>query len=127
MMCLSRGLMMPLWAIHRLIASAIDLFVQHDFATDGTRRVTRITECAGVEGDRVVLRDLFTYQRKGAEASGRETGEWVSGGAAPRFLEKCAKLGFTLPPDVYAPGADPTGAAAGPAETPKAGNEGPGD
>jgi pilus assembly protein CpaF len=127
MMCLSRGLMMPLWAIHRLIASAIDLFVQHDFATDGTRRITRITECAGVEGDRVVLRDLFTYHRKGVDASGRETGEWVSGGAAPRFLEKCAKLGFTIPPDVYAQGADPTGAAAGPAETPKAGNEGPAD
>jgi hypothetical protein len=75
----------------------------------------------------VVLRDLFAYRRKGVDASGRETGEWVSGGAAPRFLEKCAKLGFTLPPDVYAQGTDPTGAAAGPAETPKAGNEGPAD
>jgi pilus assembly protein CpaF len=109
MMCLSRGLMLPLWAIHRLIASAIDLFVQHDFATDGTRRVTKITECAGVENDRIVLRDLFEYQRKGVDDSGREKGEWVSGGTEPRFLAKCAKLGFTVPPDVYAQGADPTG------------------
>ncbi|MBM4017343.1 MAG: CpaF family protein [Planctomycetes bacterium] len=116
MMCLSRGLMLPLWAVHKLIASAVDLIVQHDFATDGTRRVTRITECAGLEGDAVALRDLFAYHRKGADASGRETGEWAAAGTEPRFLAKCAKLGFKIPPDVYAQGADPTGAAAGPAE-----------
>jgi pilus assembly protein CpaF len=110
MMLLSRGLMLPLWAIHRLIGSAIDLFVQHDFATDGTRRVTRITECSGVDKDEVVLRDLFRYERRGATDSGRETGEWVCDGVEPRFLGKCRKMGFAIPPEVYAAGVDAAGA-----------------
>jgi pilus assembly protein CpaF len=106
LMSLSRGLMLPLWAIHKQIASAIDLIIQHDFATDGTRKITRITEIAGVQEDRIVLRDLFEYQRRGADAAGHEYGQWVSSGGKPRFLAKCEKLGFTLPPDVYAEGVD---------------------
>jgi pilus assembly protein CpaF len=106
LMSLSRGLLLPLWAIHRQIAGAIDLIVQHDFATDGTRKITHITELAGVEGDHVVLNDLFRYERLGADESGREKGQWVSSGLVPRFMGKCARLGFTVPPDVYAAGAE---------------------
>jgi pilus assembly protein CpaF len=108
LMSLSRGLLLPLWAIHRQIDSAIDIIVQHEFATDGTRKITRVTELAGVEGDHIALRDLFAYRRLGAEPSGREKGEWVCGGTKPRFLEKCEKLGFTIPPETYAAGPDST-------------------
>ncbi|MCX5671883.1 MAG: ATPase, T2SS/T4P/T4SS family [Planctomycetota bacterium] len=106
LMSLSRGLMLPLWAIHKQIASAIDLIVQHEFLSDGTRKITRITELAGVEGDAIVLHDLFAYRRTGADPAGRETGEWVSGGTKPRFLQRCEKMGFTLPPEVYAAGTE---------------------
>ena len=106
MMSLSRGLMLPLWAIHKQIAAAIDLIVQHDQLTDGTRKITRITECAGVESDHVVLRDLFEYRRLRADEAGREIGEWISSGGEPRFLRKLQKMGFTIPPEVYAEGAD---------------------
>lgn len=106
LMSLSRGLMLPLWAIHKQIASAIDLVVQHEFLADGTRKITRITELAGVEGDAIVLQDLFAYRRTGADPAGRETGEWVAGGSKPRFLQKCEKMGFTLPPEVYAAGTE---------------------
>jgi len=106
MMSLSRGLMLPLWAIHKQIAAAIDLIVQHDQLTDGTRKITRITECAGAENDRVVLRDLFAYRRLRADETGREIGEWISSGGEPQFLRKLQKMGFTIPPEVYAEGAD---------------------
>ncbi len=106
MMSLSRGLMLPLWAIHKQIAAAIDLIVQHDQLTDGTRKITRITECAGVENDRVVLHDLFQYRRLRADESGREVGEWTASGVEPRFLRKLQKMGFTIPPEVYAKGSD---------------------
>jgi pilus assembly protein CpaF len=106
LMSLSRGLLLPLWAVHRQIAGAIDLIVQHDFAGDGTRKISRITEVAGVEGDHVVLRDLFAYQRRGVDAAGREVGQWVADGGKPRFLTKCEKMGFTLPAEVYAGGVD---------------------
>lgn len=105
-MLLSRGLLLPLWAIHRQIAAAIDLIVQHELLVDGTRKITFVTELAGVEGDRIVLRDLFEYRRRGVDASRRQTGQWACGGARPRFLDKCEKLGFTLPPQTYAEGTE---------------------
>ena len=104
MMLLSRGLMLPLWAIHKQIASAIDLIVQHELLIDGTRKITHITELAGVEGDRIVLQDLFTYERQGADKTGREIGQWTCSGVEPRFLEKCRKLGVAVPPEVYEEG-----------------------
>lgn len=106
MMSLSRGLMLPLWAVHKQIAAAIDLVVQHDLLVDGTRKITRITELAGVEGDRIVLTDLFTYQRQGENQLGREVGKWTCGGTRPRFARKCEKLGVHLPAEAYAPSAE---------------------
>ncbi len=119
LMSLSRGLLLPLWAVHRQIAGAIDLIIQHDFAGDGTRKISRITELAGVEEDRVVLRDLFVYHRRGVDAAGREVGQWECPGGKPRFLVKCEKMGFTLPPEVYESGVDVD------AGSPAAAQEGP--
>lgn len=102
MMSLSRGLMLPLWAVHRQIAGAVDLIVQHDMLVDGTRKITRITELAGVEDDRVKLDDIYVYRRQGADESGREIGQWICGGQRPRFAEKCAKFGVSLPAESYA-------------------------
>ena len=109
MMVLARGLMLPLWAIHRQIDGAVDLIVQHAMRPDGSRRITHITQCAGVEDDRVVLEDLFAYHRTGADDTGRETGEWVASGTRPRFLDRLARMGLTIPEDVYADGADAVG------------------
>lgn len=106
MMSLSRGLLLPLWAIHRQIASAINLIVQHDFATDGTRKITHITEVAGVTEDEVVLNDLFKYERRGVDEAKREKGVWVCKGTEPRLLAKCEKIGLRVPPEVYAAGED---------------------
>jgi pilus assembly protein CpaF len=106
MMLLSRGLLLPLWAIHRQIAGAIDLIVQQDMLADGTRKITRVTEVAGVEGDRVALHDLFAYERRGADAAGGELGQWTCGAGEPRFLARCRRMGLALPADVYAPGPD---------------------
>ena len=104
MMSLSRGLMLPLWAIHKQIASAIDLVVQHEFLADGKRKVTHMTEVVGAEGDEVVLQELFEYRRSGTDESGREVGQWVCSGVRPNFLLKCEKLGVTVPPEAFAAG-----------------------
>lgn len=106
MMALERGLMLPLWAIHRQIDGAVDLIVQHEMRPDGSRRVTRITQCGGVADERIVLEDLFAYRRTGQDDAGREKGEWVSAGVRPRFLERLEKMGLTIPEDVYAEGVD---------------------
>ena len=106
MMSLSAGAGLPLWAVHKQIASAIDLVVQHDIRPDGTRKITRITEVCGVESDRVILRDLFVYERSGQDEHGRETGRWTCGGGRPLFLQKCARRGIEIPPEIYDAGAD---------------------
>ena len=102
MMLLSRGLMLPLWAVHRQIAGAIDLVVQHDLLIDGTRKITRITELAGVAGDRVKLEDLYVYRRQGADEARREVGRWICSGRRPGFADKCERFGVDLPPESYA-------------------------
>lgn len=96
---LSRWPLLPMWAIHRQIASAIDLVVQHEMLPDGSRKVTRITELAGVGDNQIVLRDVFAYHRR---QDG--TGEWLCGGAPPRTLAKCQRMGVSLPPEVYTEG-----------------------
>jgi len=106
MMALERRLMLPLWAIHKQIDAAGDLIVQHEFRPDGSRRISHITQCAGLEDERVLLEDLFRYRRTGADPAGRETGEWASAGHRPRFLDKLQARGLTIPDDVYAQGAD---------------------
>lgn len=118
LMLLSRGLLLPLWAVHRQIAGAIDIIVQHEFASDGTRRITRITEVEGFKDDRVSLRDLFAYQRLGADPSGREIGQWECSGGRPRFLAKCQKLGFTLPGEVFEAGVETDGSSGAAQEAP---------
>ncbi|MCD6304096.1 MAG: CpaF family protein [Planctomycetes bacterium] len=104
MLALARGLMLPLWAIHKQIASAIDVIVQHEQLADGSRKITHVTEVAGVEDERVVLRDIFHYRRIGADSSGREIGEWKCTGVRPGFLEKCRKRGVTVADAVLAEG-----------------------
>ncbi|MBI5722448.1 MAG: CpaF family protein [Planctomycetes bacterium] len=105
-MLLSRGLLLPIWAIQRQIVAAIDLIVQHEMLVDGTRKITHITELAGVENDRVILRDLFSYQRRGTQSDGKEFGQWTCGGTEPKFAEKCRKMGYTIPEKVYQAGYD---------------------
>jgi pilus assembly protein CpaF len=97
-MLLSRWQLLPLWAIHRQIASAIDLVVQHEMLPDGARKVTRITELAGVQDNQVVLRDLYQYRRAG------EGDEWFCSGGMPRILGKCERMGIVVAPEVYAEG-----------------------
>jgi len=106
MMLLARGPGLPLWAIQKQIAAAIDLIVQHEMLAGGVRKVTHVTEVRGVEGERVALADLFEYRRTGEDGRGREVGQWVCAGQRPRFLDKCEKMGFTLRPDVFAAGTD---------------------
>ena len=105
LMSLSRGLMLPLWAIHKQIASTIDLIVQHELLGDGSRKITNLTAVAGVGNEGVVLNDLFAFHRRGTDQTGRITGEWVCSGTRPRFLERLEKRGVHVPTEVLAPGA----------------------
>jgi len=96
-MVLSRGLAWPLWAVHKQIAAAIDLIVQHEFARDGSRKITRITEVCGYQDGNVVLHDIFEYRRTGQDEDGRELGEWVCHGVQSPLVTRCDRLGVKIP------------------------------
>ncbi len=93
MMVLSRGLDLPLWAVHKQMAEAIDLVVQNELLPDGTRKITHVTEVAGVEGNDLQLRDLFRFEHEGPDETGKVPGEFVETGAEPGFLDKLRKAG----------------------------------
>ncbi len=97
MMVLSRGLLLPLWAIHKQITSAIDLIVQHEIHRDGTRRITHIAAVGGVENDRIVLHNIFEYRRQGQDPSGKQVGQWLCHGVQDGFFAKFQKLGVPIP------------------------------
>lgn len=101
MMTLSRGLHLPLWAVHKQIADAIDLIVQHELLPDGTRKITHITEVAGVEGDGLQLRDLFQFRHRGPDATGKVPGRFVATGVVPAFLGKFRNAGVSIPDDLF--------------------------
>ena len=104
MMVLSRGLLLPLWAIHRHIASAIHLIIQHELLQDGQRKVTRITEVAGLQDDHVQLRNLFEFDDAGPDASGKVQGRFMCTGVEPAFLSHFERYRLNLPANLFAAG-----------------------
>jgi pilus assembly protein CpaF len=99
-MCLMAGMDLPVRAIREQIASAIDLICHQDRMRDGTRKVTRVTEVQGMEGDVVVLSDIFEFEQTGLEA-GKVIGRIRPTGLRPKFMEQIESSGIHLPPQIF--------------------------
>jgi pilus assembly protein CpaF len=99
-MVLMSGMDLPVRAIREQIASAIDVIVQQSRLTDGSRKVTRISEVQGMEGDVIVLQDVFQYEQEGVE-DGRVMGRLVPTGIRPKFSERIEAAGIRLHPDLF--------------------------
>ncbi len=100
-MVLMAGMDLPVRAIREQIASAVDLIVQQNRLKDGSRKITHITEVLGLEGDTVVLQDLFIYEQKGLDDHGRIMGQFKPTGIRPKFLSKLESSGIKLPDDIF--------------------------
>jgi pilus assembly protein CpaF len=101
-MTLMAGMDLPLRAIREQIASAVDLIVHLDRLADGTRKVVRVTEVQGMEGEVIVTQDIFRFVQTGID-NGRVAGQLEGMGIRPRFMDKIEGAGITLPPDLFAP------------------------
>jgi pilus assembly protein CpaF len=88
---------LPEKAIHAQIASAVHLIVQVARMSDGTRRITHITELPGNYGETISLNDIFLFEKKGRDAQGRVKGRFYSTGIMPKFGEKLIAAGLALP------------------------------
>ncbi len=92
---------MAVRAIRQQVASAINLLVQVARLTDGSRRVTYISEVVGMEGDIITLQDIFTFQRMGFTQGGKVKGCFRATGIRPRFCERLLAYGLELPPAMF--------------------------
>jgi len=99
-MVLMAGMDLPLRAIREQISSAIDVIVQQSRFRDGSRRITNVTEVQGMEGDIIVLQDVFVFEQMGEEA-GKINGRIKPTGIRPRFMTKLEDANIHLPPSVF--------------------------
>ncbi len=95
------GMELPVKVVRQQIASAVDLIVQQSRLKDGTRKVTAITEVGGMEGDVVVLTDIFKYEQTGVSADGRVEGVMKPTGMRPLFGPRLEAAGFKLGPEIF--------------------------
>ena len=96
-MVMMAGMDLPVRAIREQIASALDLIIQQSRIQDGSRKITYITEVQKMEGDTIVLQDLFTYVQTGINESGKSVGYYEASGLQPMFLNKFKMNGVELP------------------------------
>lgn len=88
---------MSVRSIRQQVSSAIDLFVQISRFSDGSRRITSLTECVGMEGDLVTMQDIFVFDKTGINDKGRVMGRFRATGIRPKFYERLKAAGVQLP------------------------------
>jgi len=100
-MCMMAGMDLPVKVIRQQIASAIDLIIQQSRMRDGARKVTSITEVSGMEGDTVVMTEIFRFEQTGVDKDGKAVGELKPTGIRPLFSPRLEAAGIRLGPEVY--------------------------
>ena len=95
-MTMMAGFELPVVAIRKQIAAALDLIVYLTRFPDGTRKVTQVTEVAGMEGEIITLTDIFQFQQTGTDPEGRPVGQFRPTGLRPMFSPKLEAMGYKL-------------------------------
>jgi pilus assembly protein CpaF len=95
------NLSIPEKAVRQQVASAINLVLQITRLSDGTRKVTGITEITGMEGDVITIQDIFTFERGGLDQDGRVLGRFRATGIRPKCADKLLASGVRLPMDMF--------------------------
>jgi pilus assembly protein CpaF len=101
MMVAMASLNIPERAVRQQTASAINLVIQVTRLSDGTRKVTGITEVTGMEGEMVTMQDIFVFERTGLRRDGKVCGRFRATGIRPRCCDRLLSLGIQLPVDMF--------------------------
>ena len=98
---LMAGVDMPLTVVRRQIASAVHLIVQQARLRDGSRKITQITEVTGMEGDNVVMQDVFRFEDEGEDDDGKVKGHYKPTGLRPYYSDRLKTHGYNLPASFF--------------------------
>jgi pilus assembly protein CpaF len=102
-MCLMSGMDLPVRAIREQIASAVDMIAQQNRLRDGSRKIEKITEVQGMEGEIITMSDIFEFEQTGIEG-GKIIGRIRPTGLRPKFIDRIEQAGIHLPPSVFGVG-----------------------
>jgi pilus assembly protein CpaF len=100
MICMA-GYDIPMRALRQQIGSSLQLIVQAQRLTGGKRRITKVTEITGMEGENLQTHDIFLFEQTGVDASGHATGHFTVTGIRPRSCDKIESRGINLPTDLF--------------------------
>lgn len=100
-MVLMGGIELPVKAIREQISGAVDIIIQQSRLKDGSRKITNITEVLGMEGDVIVLQDIFSFRQSGVDEQGKIIGKLVPTGVRPKFYERLETSGIHIPASVF--------------------------
>ncbi|MGB3368948.1 MAG: CpaF family protein [Acidaminobacteraceae bacterium] len=100
-MVLMSGMNLPIKAIRNQVASAIDLIIQQTRMQDGSRRITHITEVHGLEGEVIIMQEVFSYIQTGIDSNGKVIGGFKFSGIKPKIVEELEKKGIDVPDDLF--------------------------
>lgn len=100
-MVLMAGMELPSRAIREQIAAAVDIICHTDRLSDGTRRVTKVSEVTGMEKDVVVMQDMFIFKQTGLDAKGKVLGYFTATGSVPTFIDEVRTRGLQLDRSVF--------------------------
>lgn len=102
-MVLMSGMELPSRAIREQIASAVDIIIHESRLSDGSRKVVAISEVTGLEGNQIVMQDIFSFRQSGVDDKGKILGEFRPTGAVPTFYEQLAGRGIRVNPAMFDP------------------------
>ncbi len=100
-MVLMAGMDLPERAIREQISSAINVVVQLARLSDGSRKVTKISEITGMEGNTIVMQDIFSFEREGIGTDGKVLGSFKPTGVRPSFINRLKVMGIEIPTNVF--------------------------
>ena len=102
-MVLMSGMELPSRAIREQIASAVDIIIHESRMSDGSRKVVAISEVTGLEGNQIVMQDIFSFRQSGVGERGKILGEFKPTGAVPTFYDQLAGRGISVSPKMFDP------------------------
>jgi pilus assembly protein CpaF len=102
-MVLMSGMELPMKAIREQIGSAIHLIIHISRFSDGTRKVAKVTEVCGMEGDSITMQDLFIYNQRGVDEHGKVIGRYEPTGSVPTYVEEMSARGIKINHRIFDP------------------------
>jgi pilus assembly protein CpaF len=95
------GLELPIRALRSQFASAVDLIIQASRLAGGPRKVTSISEVIGMEGETIIMQEIFAFKQVGIDDNGRAYGDFIATGVRPTFMDRLEQAGCHLPPELF--------------------------